>query len=220
MRLRSMEEIMRSPRRGDALIPSPAALERYQGLPADAYAHGYRIAAEVLSEHARKGPGEETFLFYPIIFLYRHHVELMLKNLIVTFNEPGLRSITGSQELGAEHLGNLRTHSLQALWDRLRPMVCALGDRVIRSEIIEGISFYIQQLNEIDPQSVNFRYATKAAETKGILGKAQKDGSVGLQEFAEGMDRLAGILGGIDTYVSEIIHHHNEVSAEAYDSGY
>ena len=45
MRLRTAEELIRIPRKGDAIIPSPRPLERYQGPPADAVAAGYRIAA-------------------------------------------------------------------------------------------------------------------------------------------------------------------------------
>src|ERR1035441_6543594 len=77
----TVEELLRFPRKGDAVIPSPTPLDRYRGDPADAYAFGYRMAANILAEHVR-GQGCEAVLFYPVVFLYRHHVELMLKNLI------------------------------------------------------------------------------------------------------------------------------------------
>jgi hypothetical protein len=83
------------------VIPGPTPLEKYVefgGSPADACALGYRRAANVLAEHARQHGGE-AFLFYPILFLYRHHVELMLKNLILAFDEAEVRSITQAEEL-------------------------------------------------------------------------------------------------------------------------
>src|ERR1035441_6024903 len=87
----TVEELLRFPRKGDAVIPSPTPLDRYRGDPADAYAFGYRMAANILAEHVR-GQGCEAVLFYPVVFLYRHHVELMLKNLIFAFNPMFLRS--------------------------------------------------------------------------------------------------------------------------------
>jgi hypothetical protein len=43
-----------------------------------------------------------------MVFLYRHYVELMLKSLIFAFNEPAVRRITGSAELGPEDFRSLR----------------------------------------------------------------------------------------------------------------
>jgi hypothetical protein len=206
----TIEELLRFPRKGDGVIPAPTPLERYRGDPEDAYALGYRMAANILAEEVRR-QGREAVLFYPVVFLYRHHVELMLKNLIFAFSEPAVRRVTESEELSKKDRDRLRkTHSLQALWDQLRPMVQALRG-VVSAEEIKGINFYIQQLTEIDPNSESFRYATELEETRAALGRAQKEGAaVDLQTFAEAMERLAGRLGGLDDYLSEIIRCHHE----------
>jgi hypothetical protein len=219
-----IEELLRYPRKGDPLVPSPAPLDRYRGDPANACAHGYRRAAQVLVEYTQSR-GDEAFLFYPILFLYRHHVELMLKNLILAFDEPGVRRATGMGELNAAEIRNLRqgkkAHSLQWLWDRLRPAIQALGNEVVQSERVEGISFYIQQLNEIDPESVNFRYTTEIEDTKAKLKKAQKKGTdADIRTFAEAMERLANYLDGVDSYVAAIIEAHNEMLSEFYGSSW
>jgi hypothetical protein len=94
------------------------------------------------------------------VFLYRHHVELILKNLIVAFDNPGVLQVTQASELTeVQRTALLHGHSLQKLWNHLRPAVQALG-AAVPAETIEGVNFYIQQLNEIDPGSTNFRYAT------------------------------------------------------------
>jgi len=142
-----MKKLLRHPRKGDALVPSPAYLDRYRGHPADACALGYRMGAEVLVEYARER-GHEAFLFYPILFLYHHHIELMLKKLILVFDEPGVRGITGAEPLDEDKRKRLRTgkkpHSLQWLWHTwLRPVakvVLPLAD-------IAGISSYIGRFN-------------------------------------------------------------------------
>ncbi|HEV3482053.1 MAG TPA: hypothetical protein VGR97_06950 [Candidatus Acidoferrales bacterium] len=73
------------PSRGDSLLASTTTeTEASVGNPScdfDFYAYSYKRAGDALAlrvEAAREGP--ETFV-YPICFLYRHYVELMLKAL-------------------------------------------------------------------------------------------------------------------------------------------
>src|ERR1039458_2509073 len=54
-------------------------------------AHGYRLAARLAVEHIRHDGVDSPFLVYPIVFLYRHHIELMLKRLIRRADETGVR---------------------------------------------------------------------------------------------------------------------------------
>jgi hypothetical protein len=214
-----MAKLFRHPKKGDPLVPSPAALERYEGNPADACAFGYRRAAEVLVEYTQTH-GNETFLFYPIVFMYRHYVELMLKKLIVALDEPGIRR---SPELSEEQRKKLcqgrKAHSLQMLWDLVRERLKALGTGT--PEDIEGVNFYIRQLDEIDPGAVSFRYTNAIEETKARLKKAQKAGlDVDIHTFAEAMDRLANYLEGVDNQLWASIEVYNEMVAECCDSAF
>jgi hypothetical protein len=216
-----MEELLRVPKKGDAVVPDPTVLQRYQGPPADAVAAGYRIAAQTLVRSIRES-GNEAFLFYPVVFLYRHRVELMLKNLIAAFDDPGVRQITEASELSQEQRDKLLSvHSLQRLWDHLRPAVRALG-RAVPAETIEGVNFYIQQLNEIDPGSTNFRYATKLHETKALLERKQKSHGepTDLRRFAAAMERLSGYLGGLETYICEMSRVYYEIQADTFGDYY
>ena len=114
-------------------------------------AHGYRLAARLAVEHIREDGIDAPFLVYPIVFLYRHHVELMLKRLILKANEPGVCYYTDVKEQ-TEEIRNklLKRHSLQWLWDQFRPSVEGLG---MKSVDVDAINSCIQQLNEIDPNS-------------------------------------------------------------------
>jgi hypothetical protein len=220
----NLEEMLRYPKKGDPVLPSPAPLDRYGGNPADACAFGYRRAACILAERAFER-GDEVFLLYPVVFLYRHHVELMLKSLIYAFDHPSVRQNTGAHELDEADRKNLtsgkKAHSLQWLWGRLLPVVKTLGCDIQHFETVDGISFYLQQLNEIDPGSVNFRYTTAIAGTKAKLRKLQKPGAeVNIQTFAIAMERLANYLDGLDGYAEAIIEAHDEMIAEAYNNTY
>jgi hypothetical protein len=136
-----------------------------------------------------------------------------------------VREITQALPLTAGELEDLRkgkkAHSLMWLWELVRPRALALGKSLVAPELVEGVNFYIQQLNEIDPASVSFRYTTSIEETKAKLTAAQKPGvEVDLVEFGEAMDRLAAFLDGLDTYVSEIAGFQDEIAEEFYDSFY
>jgi hypothetical protein len=80
-------------------------------------------------------------------------------------------------------------HSLQWLWDQLPVTVERSGTKL---EDVEAISSYIQQVNEIDPESVGFRYATEIEDIRIKPDKVQEHGrTLGIQNFAEAMERRA-----------------------------
>src|SRR5579864_2943647 len=78
------------PRKGDVLF----GLDREGRRPANAclnftapanyaYTEGYRIAARSLAKQVCETGEDRDLLIFPIIYLYRHHLELRFKNLIV-----------------------------------------------------------------------------------------------------------------------------------------
>jgi hypothetical protein len=119
------EKLLRQPRKGDPLLPAPTPLYAYGLDPANACIHGYRIAAGLLVDRIRQRSSEQSFLFYPLVFLYRHCIELMLKRLILAFDEPSVRNVTQLSPLSDDQLASLgkggKAHSLQWLWDMVRP---------------------------------------------------------------------------------------------------
>ena len=46
------------------------------------YAEGYRRAAEILVHYVNDNGQDQDFLVFPILFLYRHHLELAMKRII------------------------------------------------------------------------------------------------------------------------------------------
>jgi hypothetical protein len=47
-----------------------------------AYREGYRKGAQILVRAVEETQSDQDFLVYPIVFLYRHHIELALKRVI------------------------------------------------------------------------------------------------------------------------------------------
>src|SRR5262249_4666991 len=111
------------------------------------YVRGYRIAAQAMTQRLIDENGFETsFLAYPVAFLYRHHLELMLKRLIVagTFLEDKVLTPAESNQ-------TKKSHRLDLLWNILRPLIkkqCAPDD-----DDIKGVTHYITVLNTVDPES-------------------------------------------------------------------
>ena len=74
------------PRKGDNLfkhdLPDELGGHTRLGSNPKAYTLGYRRAAEQLSRYALANQRECSSLAYPIVFLYRHHIELALKRII------------------------------------------------------------------------------------------------------------------------------------------
>lgn len=192
------------PRKGDILFrgdlpdwSNNACLNvRRDGDPI-AYTEGYRRGARLLVEHVMEHHRNQDYLVYPIIFLYRHHIELALKNLIL--HTPYLidRPLTESEK---QHLGR---HRLDLLWQDLKPMLSAIGKAAGWGELdaadIEGIDDYIRQLTELDSDSFSFRYTRSKKGTPSLPAELKH---INLRHFAEMLERLADFLDGLNTGLS------------------
>src|SRR5579859_6702346 len=86
-----------------------------------AYIEGYRRGAELLVQYAVEH-GDQDFLVYPIIFLYRHHIELILKRIIELAPSVLERSLTPVEE---KHLKN--SHKLDVLWQDAEPIMAEIA---------------------------------------------------------------------------------------------
>ncbi len=91
-------------------------------------------AAYVLSETIRIGEWEDHRLAYPILFLYRHSIEVLLKSAVGTV---------------------AKTHDLETLSGEFRALIKAEFDADLPSWIISRL----RELSEIDPSSTAFRYS-------------------------------------------------------------
>jgi hypothetical protein len=129
------------------------------------YTAGFRRAGLRLAEHACQTGSDQDFLIYPIVYLYRHHVELVLKAIAGTAVALLARELTE-----ADHR-SLAGHDLSRLWDTTRPLlnpVCALvPNPPFPEHDLQGIDSYIRQLHEHDPDGQRFRYATTKPKRSG-----------------------------------------------------
>ena len=126
-----------------------AVLDPNKGDPANAYRHGYFEAALALVREGNRVPTDTAI--YPIVFLFRHAVELSLKELIA-----------GLWNMERKAFPKLKTHDLATLWKLLRPeldqwLATNAGETMPDSSEVDEL---IADLAAFDPDGVPFRYPT------------------------------------------------------------
>lgn len=116
------------------------------------YASGFKWSADILVDFSEK---EELLSnIYPIMFLYRHYLELKLKEIIVIFHGCLLKG---------ESINKYFTHDLLSLWNRVRELLgkqCCFTDDL--KQVDESLDKLIKQYNGWDERSQNFRYPVEA----------------------------------------------------------
>jgi len=166
-----------------------------------AYSRGFRPAAERLASHVCETGTDQDVLIYPIIYLYRHHVELVLKAIIKS------AFWLLDRELTTQDLKTLNCHSLLELWQTARPLLDPVCDRASNPPFpvaeLEGVDSYIRQIHDHDPDGQSFRYTTRKAKGANRSGPRTPSLSpqlklVNVQVFAAAMEKLAAYLDGIE----------------------
>jgi hypothetical protein len=205
-----------SPRTGDRLfradlpdLSNNARLTPY-GDGQIAYMEGYRRGAKVLVEHVTAGSGhDKNCLVYPILFLYRHHLELALKRIIRRVPKLLRRSLTKDEN---DHLGK---HRLDWLWQDLKPTLTEIFEAVgwEKPERIdtEGVDDYMHQMSQLDQNGFGSRYAHSKRGDRFL----PKDLThINIRHFAEMMDRLVSYIDGIDTATSVVEEWYDDMCVE------
>ena len=172
-----------------------------------AYSNGFRRAALQLAMRVCETGRDQDVLIYPIVYLYRHHVELVLKAII--------KSASGllDRELSEQDLKTLGRHSLSELWGTARPLlnpVCGrAGDSQFPVSELDGLDSYIQQIHEHDPDGQRFRYATTKVRRAGRAHATEPSlrpelSKVNVRLLANAMERLADYLENIEDWFGDL----------------
>jgi hypothetical protein len=178
------------------------------------YFTGFRRAAQRLAEHVCDTGNDQDFLIYPIVYLYRHHIELILKSIFESASGLLDRALT---ENDRKTLGR---HGLLELWQAARPLLNPICDRADNPPFpaaeLEGIDSYIRQIHEHDPDGQRFRYATirtRAATRQGAKVPSLRPGLklINVRVFADAMEKLVSYLEGIEWWFSDLEDAYAEV---------
>ena len=171
-----------------------------------AYQDGYRRAALHLAEYVCEEGRGQDYLVYPIVYLYRHHIELTLKSIIRA------AALVINHTLTKSDFYTLGHHNLATLWKLARPMLnsaCELGgESPLPPDDLEGINSYIVQLHQHDPDGHRFRYSTTKArdqKTRRLPSLPDNLTHINVRDFAAGMEKLADYLEGLDNWIGDLV---------------
>lgn len=182
----------RWPTLGDsALIASPdsassVAVAQYPFQRMVFMTDGYKEAADILVAKAMEDRPRSYLLLYPILFCYRHFLELSLKYVITTYGRrAGVRP-------------NFKDHDLDLLWPTFRQVVAYYGegDRAA----LTAVEAVVAEFAKIDPRSFTFRYPTSREGDAIVINQD----SVDLAQLRETMDGVAHYFNGMDGYLQNL----------------
>ncbi len=178
----------------------------------DEYAYMYEQSADLLMEQASDAPGLLNVYAIPAVYLFRHFVELSLKDLLAR-----------AGRLVDEAVPVPDRHRLEPLWIRLRKLL--EDERVSESEddrmTMDVVGDMIRELDSADGGSMSFRYPT---------GKAGKDGTrtllladefeyFDMRAFRDQATRLAHFISGCGDQLSAYLDWKDEMDREYGDDG-
>lgn len=174
----------------------------FMGIDFNAYAVGYKQAADFLVERVKRTRRHQDTLVYPIAFLYRQYIELRLKELIRI----------GSYLLDIPLSDKKQTHEIFFLWKNCRNILEQIHPNENKEDFSE-IENYIQQYAQIDPQSTAFRYPTDKKGEPSLKGLKH----INLRNLAEIMEKVAILLDGASEELDLIFQDKCEM--ESYYKG-
>lgn len=166
------------------------------------YIESYRYAARALVDIAVADDNDRMPIPHlagiPVLFLYRHYLELVMKELLVT---------------GAWHQGRTFTsadaadygHDLLKLWQACQDTVDAIwpGANDRSSEGLTALTRQIEELATLDPGSFSARYPTTRGGVVSL--PADQFESYDVSVFADGVERIGEIIGGVSAGIYEAL---------------
>lgn len=170
----------------------------FRGNPIDdlsAFAQGYHIAGKSLVEKMESSVGYPDYEGYPILFLYRHAIELFIKAIV--YKGAKLLRLISDENLNTENL--FKEHQLSTFLPAIKIIFKGLDWKwdfeISGLKSFEDFSDLIKEIDSIDPHSYNFRYPIKTT------GKASlnKHFVINVIDFGKKLDPILDLLSGAIT---------------------
>ena len=160
----------------------------FQADHTDGYVWGYKEAADHLAVYASESNKQDLFI-YPMMFLYRHYLELRFKAII-----------SRGKELIGENGSFPRTHKLLDLWSQSKIILGKIWKQGVAAEF-ELIENIVKDFEEIDPYAEAFRYPMSTAGNKYLVGVKHINIEVVAHSIGEAAEFLDGAYEGILEYL-------------------
>lgn len=172
------------------------------GAPGYIYAEGYKTGSDRLIDSLESSNWGTDWLVYPIVYGYRHCIELMLKEIIYSLWAYAVHSPSERNEK------IMKSHNLHKLWNVTMKAFDLAGYEQSQSESHSNVRDRIMEFHQYDPSGVAFRYSTTINRMESSLPDLSH---VNLSQMKIGFEAIWAFLDGTDT----MIHEANVARAEA-----
>ncbi|PKE28048.1 hypothetical protein CWS43_23200 [Rahnella sp. AA] len=166
-----------------------------------AYSEGYRQAADLLIAHIAESHSSQDTLVYPIVFLYRHHVELMLKKIISTALD--------LVDLPERYKQKTDNHNFNTLWPMARSLVMDI-DKTFPKDNYATLDAVVKAFIESDARATAFRYARNNSGQPSLAGMQY----INTRHFGEMMSKASYELDCMDSHLLHLRGLQNEQRAD------
>lgn len=151
---------------------------------------GYMKAGGLLIETCEEYSYEQDSLIYPILFNYRHGIELAIKWVIVQYGR-----------YSAVQIDKIEHHNLWKLWQICKQIIIEVGSE---SEDISHVEQVIKDFHDSDISGMAFRYPNNKNGALFTL----PDGMVDLRNIRDVMEGVSHFFDGVD---GQLNHHSGAV---------
>ena len=151
------------------------------------YAEGYKEAGDIVTRWINDNRILRDALVYPIVFLYRQYIELVLKDIIGSVN----KKETGEYEFP-------KHHKIMDLWKEANALLVTIKIET-SSEDLLNVENILKQFDEHDSSSEAFRYPfyTDGSPIKINLR------NINIRNLSEVVDALHSYFFGIQCVIGE-----------------
>ena len=167
------------------------------------FSSGYRNAADVIVSAVERGEGIANFVCWPVLLLYRHALELGLKEAIYW----------GAQAFEEDAGVKKSEHRLRVLLQNLRDKSARLFPEEDQSALA-AFSKVVEELDEIDPAGQSFRYPADQEGKSFDLGIELIDLAHVRRAMGKILNFLDGFSGAASNYAELAAEAHSEMYAE------
>jgi hypothetical protein len=184
-----LNQACRWPKKGDRLLRSSSDWDRGVKFAKDEISRhvfiweGYMSAAATLIDASQGDRAERQILIYPILFNYRHAIELAMKWIIVMY----------SRGAGIE-VGDIEHHDLWQLWK----ICCQIIPSAENDEALQVVEQVIKDFHELDKTALKFRYPR---DKSGAL-ISLPDALIDLENIRDVMEAVGNFFNGADGQLS------------------
>ena len=159
---------------------------------------GYKDGADLMVDRALNDDKSSIdLLVYPLIFCYRHYIELSLKQLIKLYR------------IGERERSIWNTHNLSNLWEMVKDLINEYGIEDVNDSTC-AVTKIIENFGELDQGSYSFRYPV---DNRGQPIELEID-MIDLKNLADVMDGFQNYIEFLNAKFTCLVSDSTETGSE------